>query len=110
MTTVNMRERRLWWGGKRFEMEDTAEKPKTFKEREEEAIGRFFGAWFLLSLIPALIVGALYLVTPIDGLVLPYPWIAPFMAVAVVWLLNLPNLAIALIRSLALGIVTYGRD
>jgi len=109
--TVNMRQRRTWWGRKRFELDDTVEKPKTFAEREEESIASFFKGWFLLSLIPAAVVGCLYMI-PYESSAAPVPWpfIGPFMALAVGWILNLPNALIAGIRLLALAVFTYGRD
>lgn len=116
MAEVRMKEVRDWLGRKRFVMDDTTDKPKTFAEREEEAIFDLFFQWLRWSLLPAGLVALFYLWPweysyEVDSMIARMGhWSALFMGLAILLILNLPNYAILIIRSLALWMVTYGRN
>jgi len=112
MVTVNMEKKRTWYGAKRWVMTDTDEKPKTFVEKEEDAIFSFFYNVMRLSLIPGFLVFLLYghLVLTEGPDFLSGGYFTPFlMGAGITWLINIPNLAIMLIRVFALALVVPSR-
>lgn len=107
---INMRTRKRWFRPDTFEMDDTVDKPKTFAEIEGEKIATFMVTWAKWSLIPASIAGGYYALPWVEQTVFSKPLAVVVMFLGVWWMANLPNLAIILIWSLALGLVTYGRE
>lgn len=117
MDEIRMKEVRGWFGRKKFVMDDTVYKPKTFHEEEAEKIDAFLVKWVKLSLIPTALVLAVYL-WPHDiywdgsGSKMAdfgYPGAALFMGLGTLLVTNIPNLIITGVWSLSLWSVTGGR-